>query len=78
MIGRHEGHCDWDLWRSNGMCQGAAPEMFHLDKKDELNIANDGEVRPELSGKVREAGQLCPKMALSRRSRLAATVAPSS
>lgn len=56
---------DWDLCESNGMCQGAAPEMFHLDEKDELNIANDGDVPPELTDKVREAVRLCPKMALS-------------
>jgi ferredoxin len=56
---------DWDLCESNGMCQGAAPEMFHLDDKDELNIAHDGEVPPELAGKVREAVRVCPKMALS-------------
>jgi ferredoxin len=56
---------DWDLCESNGMCQGAAPEMFHLDEKDELNIAHDGEVPPELAGEVREAVRLCPKMALS-------------
>jgi ferredoxin len=39
--------------------------MFHLDEKDELNIANDGEVPPELADKVQEAVRLCPKMALS-------------
>ena len=56
---------DWDLCESNGMCQGAAPEMFHLDDKDELNIANDGEVPAEYASGVREAVTRCPKMALT-------------
>jgi ferredoxin len=56
---------DWDLCESNGFCERAAPEMFHVNEKDELDIANDGEFAPELEGKVREAVRTCPKMALS-------------
>jgi ferredoxin len=56
---------DWDLCESNGFCERVAPEMFHVNDKDELDIANDGEYGPELADKVREAVRICPKMALS-------------
>jgi ferredoxin len=56
---------DWDLCESNGFCERSAPEMFHVNEKDELDIANDGEVPPQLADKVREAVRVCPKMALS-------------
>jgi ferredoxin len=56
---------DWDLCESNGFCERYAPEVFHLNDKDELDIANDGEVPPELAGKVAEAVHACPRAALS-------------
>jgi ferredoxin len=56
---------DWDLCESNGFCERAAPEVFHVNENDELDIANDGEVRAELAEKVREAVRACPKAALS-------------
>jgi ferredoxin len=56
---------DWDLCESNGFCERVAPEVFHVNDKDELDIANDGEFPPELEDKVREAVRVCPKAALS-------------
>ncbi len=41
---------DYSLCESNGFCERAAPEMFHVNEKDELEIANDGEVSPDLDG----------------------------
>ena len=56
---------DYSLCESNGFCERIAPEVFHLDENDDLWIANDGEVSPELGEKVREAVRTCPKAALS-------------
>jgi ferredoxin len=56
---------DWDLCESNGFCERAAPEVFHVNENDELDIAGDGEVPAELAEKVREAVRACPKAALS-------------
>jgi len=67
MIRRMKVVADWDLCESNGLCERAAPEVFHVNDKDELDIANDGEVPAELAEKVREAVRTCPKAALSLR-----------
>jgi ferredoxin len=56
---------DWSLCESNGFCERAAPEMFHVNDNDELDIAHDGEVPGDLADKVREAVRVCPRMALS-------------
>ena len=56
---------DYSLCESNGFCERIAPEVFHLDENDDLWIANDGDVSPELEEKVREAVRTCPKAALS-------------
>lgn len=56
---------DYDLCESNGFCERVAPEVFHVDEKDEMWIQRDGEVPPELEDKVREAVRICPRMALS-------------
>ena len=29
---------DWDLCEANGLCMGAAPEVFDLDDKDNLTV----------------------------------------
>jgi ferredoxin len=65
MIRRMKVVADWDLCESNGLCERAAPEVFHVNEKDELDIAGDGEVPAKLAGKVREAVRACPKAALS-------------
>jgi ferredoxin len=65
MIRRMKVVADWDLCESNGFCERAAPEVFHVNEKDELDVANDGEVPAELAEKVREAVRVCPKAALS-------------
>jgi ferredoxin len=56
---------DYSLCESNGFCERIAPEVFHLDENDDLWIASDGEVSPELADKVSEAVRTCPKAALS-------------
>jgi ferredoxin len=65
MIRRMKVVADWDLCESNGFCERAAPGVFHVNEKDELDIANDGEVPAELTASVREAVRACPKAALS-------------
>jgi len=49
---------------SNGLCMGAAPEVFLLDDDDQLVVLDetpDESVRP----KVEEAVRQCPKQAIS-------------
>jgi ferredoxin len=65
MIRRMKVVADWDLCESNGVCERAAPEVFHVNENDELDIANDGDVPAPLAEKVREAVRACPKAALS-------------
>lgn len=49
---------------ANGTCEGIAPEVFQLDDEDELHILQP-EPPADLEGKVREAVDRCPKLALS-------------
>jgi ferredoxin len=49
---------------ANGVCETIAPEVFQLDDEDELHILQP-EVPSELEGKVRDAVDRCPKLALS-------------
>jgi len=57
---------DRALCEANALCAGLAPEVFFVDEEDELTILTpNGEVTPELAGRVREAVRCCPRMALS-------------
>jgi ferredoxin len=49
---------------ANEICERIAPEVFHLDDEDELEILQP-EPGPELHDKVRDAVARCPKQALS-------------
>lgn len=54
-----------ELCEANGVCEGLAPEVFHLDDAEELQVR--GQVGPEEQERVRKAVQMCPKGALSIR-----------
>jgi len=59
---------DYDLCEANAVCARLAPEIFSVDEvdgEDQMTIAADGDVPPELTDRVREAVQSCPKMALT-------------
>jgi ferredoxin len=60
---------DYVLCEANARCAQLAPEVFSVaegqDGEDELTIAADGEVPPALEDHVRQAVNICPKMALS-------------
>jgi ferredoxin len=56
---------DRPLCEANAVCADLVPEVFSVDESDELTILTpNGEVTPELAGRVREAVNSCPKMAL--------------
>ncbi len=54
---------------TNAVCVRLVPQVFSLRENDAgddmLVIAGDGEVPPELAGRVRAAVARCPKAALS-------------
>ncbi|GDY29782.1 ferredoxin [Gandjariella thermophila] len=56
---------DYDACEANGVCEAVAPEVFHVDDEDNLNIIADP--TPQTADKVRQAVQSCPKAALSLR-----------
>ena len=49
---------------ANGVCERRAPEVFHVDDDDNLQILQH-EPPAELHEKVRAAVDGCPKLALS-------------
>lgn len=55
---------DWDLCESNGICEAMAPDVFHLDDEDMLQI-EDPTVTDENRERVERAVAGCPKSALS-------------
>ena len=54
---------DYDSCESNGVCETIAPEIFHVDDDDNLQII--GDLRPEVIEKVHDAVRSCPRNALS-------------
>src|SRR5215468_4635450 len=55
------------MCEANAVCARLAPEIFSVDEvdgEDQMTIAADGDVPPELADRVREAVRSCPKMAL--------------
>ena len=54
---------DYDLCEANGMCVGAAPEVFDLDDDDNLHL-KIAEPTEERRAEVEEAVRLCPRAAL--------------
>lgn len=55
---------DFDLCEANALCEGLAPDVFHVDDDDFLQIA-DPTVTPENRARVEQAIAACPKSALS-------------
>lgn len=54
---------DRDECEANALCQGIAPEVFHVDDNDMLNVLIE---RPpaDLIDRVQQAVDMCPKRAL--------------
>lgn len=55
---------DFDLCEANAVCMGIAPDIFEVDDDDNLHL-HPGEVPAERQDDVRQAVNLCPKLALS-------------
>ena len=55
---------DFDLCESNGLCMGAAPEVFELRDDDFLYILQE-EPGEELREKVLRAEDMCPTAAIA-------------
>ncbi len=54
---------DYDACEANGLCEGFAPDIFHLDDEDQLHVL----AQPDAASvdRVRQAVRACPKVALS-------------
>ena len=57
---------DRDLCESNGVCVGIAPDVFALDDED-LAVVTIDEIPGDRMDDVRQAVELCPKIALTMR-----------
>lgn len=55
---------DFGLCEANALCMDACPEVFKLTEEDELIILIE-EPDESLRGKVEEAAQLCPRLAIT-------------
>ena len=55
---------DFDLCESNGVCESLAPQIFHLDDDDFLQVA-EGDVPPDQEDDVQLAVRSCPRQAIS-------------
>ena len=55
---------DFGLCESNAVCMGLAPDVFHLDDQDYLQVLVD-EVTPENEQAVRESVRQCPRQAIA-------------
>jgi ferredoxin len=55
---------DYDLCESNGICEGFAPEVFHVDDDDQLQLLQ-ADPPDSLRDQVELAVQRCPRQALS-------------
>ncbi|WP_420714049.1 ferredoxin [Gordonia sp. SL306] len=55
---------NFGVCESNGLCVGAAPEVFDLDDDDNLHLLRDT-VTPEIEEEVRDAVRQCPRRAIS-------------
>jgi ferredoxin len=52
------------LCEGNGNCEAKAPELFHLDDEDELQVLKDS-FGEDLRARAEAAVRSCPKNALS-------------
>jgi len=57
---------DRDLCESNAVCVGIAADIFELDDED-LAVVTVDEIPADRETDVRQAVQLCPKIALTLR-----------
>ena len=57
---------DRDLCESNAVCVGIAADIFELDDED-LAVVRVDAIRADREADVRQAVQLCPKIALTLR-----------
>jgi ferredoxin len=57
---------DWDKCESNGLCMGAAPEVFELQDDDTLEVLQETPDDSQ-SEAVAAAIRVCPKQAISLR-----------
>ena len=57
---------DRDLCESNAVCVGIAADIFELDDED-LAVVTVDEIPNDREADVRQAVQLCPKIALTLR-----------
>ncbi len=54
---------DRDLCEANGMCESIAPELFHVDDDEELQVL-EAEPPAELVDAAKRAVDSCPRAAL--------------
>ncbi|WP_034270610.1 ferredoxin [Haloechinothrix halophila] len=54
---------DYDACEANGVCEGFAPDIFHLDEEDQLHVLAQPD--EDSADRVRQAVRACPKVALS-------------
>lgn len=59
---------DFDLCESNGVCVGAAPDVFDLNERDELVVSDAAAELPENKDAIEEAIAGCPRAAIRWRS----------
>jgi ferredoxin len=55
---------DYDLCESYGVCMDLAPDVFHIDDDEQLQLLKT-EVADELIEPVRNAARRCPKAAIT-------------
>ncbi len=55
---------DFGLCESNGVCEGYAPQVFHLDEDDSLQVL-EGDVPVDREDAVHAAVRSCPRQAIS-------------
>ena len=55
---------DFELCESNAICVDVAPEIFHINDEDELEILLEAPGE-RLRSKVEESVRLCPRQAIS-------------
>lgn len=55
---------NYQTCESNGLCVGAAPEVFDLDDDDNLHLLLDT-MTPDIADDVREAARQCPRNAIT-------------
>ncbi|WP_161062466.1 ferredoxin [Gordonia sp. SID5947] len=55
---------NFGVCESNGLCAGAAPDVFDLDDDDNLHLLRET-VTPEIESAVRDAVRQCPRRAIS-------------